>query len=63
MKTPAWKIGEFPNGNVSDQHPPRRVEAVPIDPDTERPVVRDLRFHKFVAHQREFFFLNQRGDQ
>ena len=34
-----------------------------IDPATGRPVVRDLRFHRFVAHQREFYLLKQRGDQ
>ena len=34
-----------------------------IDPATGRPVARDLRFHRFVAHLREFYFPNQRGDQ
>lgn len=37
--------------------------APAVDPATGRPVVRDLRFRKFVAHQRELYFLNLRAGQ
>lgn len=63
MKTPARKIGEFPDDNTGNQRPPRKVDAALIDPATNRPVVRDLRYHKFVAHQRDFYFLNHRDSQ
>ena len=63
MKTPARKTGEIPEANTSDQHPPRKVEAALIDPATNRPIVRDLRYRKFVAHQREFYFLNHPDSQ
>lgn len=33
-----------------------------VDPATGKPVARDLRFHRFVAHQREFYFLNHTGN-
>lgn len=33
-----------------------------IDPATGWPVVRDARFHRFVAHQREYYFLNHAGN-
>lgn len=63
MKTTARKTGEFPGDNPGNQRPPRKVEAVLIDPATNRPVVRDLRYREFVAHRREFYFLNHRDSQ
>lgn len=63
MKTPARKIGEFPHVNAANQRRPKKVTAALIDPATHRPVVRDLRFHRFVAHQREFYFLNHCDSQ
>jgi len=63
MKTPARKTEEFPDGNTGNQRPPRKVEATLVDPATNRPVVRDLRFREFVAHRREFYFLNHYDSQ
>lgn len=44
-------------------HPEKKPGGVLQDPATNRPVVRDLRCHRFVAHQRERYFLNQTWEQ
>ena len=36
-----------------------KSDDTPVDPATNRRIARDLRFRHFVAHQREFYFLNQ----
>jgi len=48
--------------DTGDDRLEKKPGVAPRDPATQRPVVRDLRFHRFVAHQREPFFLNQSHD-
>ena len=49
-------------GHTRDHSPRKQAEEVLIDLETHQPIVRDLRYHHFVAHQRERYFLNQNCD-
>lgn len=44
--------------NAQAHSPQTKADEALIDPATGRPVVRDLRFREFVAHQRDACFLN-----
>jgi hypothetical protein len=58
MKTKSKNTWEKPLSKSCDAPAAAQI-AAPIDPATQRPIARDLRFHHRVAHQREFYFLNQ----
>lgn len=63
MKLSTLKTERPVTDKAHDYSPSGQSDKPVIDPDTGQPVVRDLRFHRFVAHQREFYFLNQHGGQ
>jgi len=63
MKKPVQKH-KMPSADSAQANTPETtVDEVLIDPATGRPVVRDLRFREFVAHQRDCYFLNHRAGQ
>jgi|JI6StandDraft_1071083.scaffolds.fasta_scaffold557701_2 hypothetical protein len=63
MNAPIQKPKPLSNAPVGKYRPVRKAEDVLVDPATNRPVVRDLRFREFVAHRREFYFLNHCDSQ
>lgn len=60
MRTKFWNAADNLSGKARASAPPKAVGrmAAVIDPVTQLPIPRDLRFHHFVAHRREFYFLN-----
>lgn len=63
MKKPAQKLNIPPTHDDQAHGAVIKAAEALIDPATGRPVVRDLRFREFVAHQRDFYFLNLRAGQ
>jgi hypothetical protein len=63
MKKPVHKHKILPAHDGPAHGPATKADEASIDPATGRPVVRDLRFREFVAHQRDLYFLNLRAGQ
>ena len=59
VKVSLKKIELWLAGYTRNHRPEKNAGGVPAGPVTRQPVVRDLRYHRFVAHQRERYFLNQ----
>lgn len=60
MKTKSGNTAGSLSNKARTRAVPKAAEqtAAFIDPATQHLVVRDLRFHHFVAHQREVYFQN-----